>query len=339
MPDFDSAWKEALEALFEPFMAFFFPEAHVDIDWAGGVEMLDKELQQITPESEQGRRVVDKLVKVWRTDGQDEWVLVHVEVQSQAETDFAQRMYVYNYRLFDRYHRRVASFAILGDDRLAWRPCRFGYELWGTKASIEFAIAKLLDYTADETALESDRNPFAAVVLAHLKTLEFAQDDLARRDAEVRLVKGLYERGFSTEQIRRLYRVIDGMMKLPPPLSELAWREIRDFEKERSVSFITGAQRVEREEGLAEGLSQGLQQGLQQGLLQGRKEAREDLLAGIATVLEVKFAASGLALLPEIRQLDDLDLLRKILQAVKQADRPEALRRLWSDRSQPETKA
>ena len=285
--------------------------------------MLDKELQQITPESEQGRRVVDKLIKVWRTDGQDEWVLVHVEVQSQAETEFAQRMYVYNYRLFDRYNRRVASFAILGDDRPAWRPCRFGYELWGTKAGIEFAIAKLLDYAADESTLESNRNPFAAVVLAHLKTLEFAQDDEARRAAEVRLVKGLYERGFSAGQIRRLYRAIDGMMKLPPPLSELVWKEIRDFEKERSVSFITGAQRVEREEGVAEGLAQGLQQ--------GRNEAREDLLAGIATVLEVKFAASGLALLPEIRQFDDLDLLRKILLAVKQADRPEALRRLWAE--------
>ena len=34
MPDFDTAWKEALEALFEPFMAFFFPEAHQDIDWS-----------------------------------------------------------------------------------------------------------------------------------------------------------------------------------------------------------------------------------------------------------------------------------------------------------------
>jgi hypothetical protein len=90
MPDFDSAWKEALDAYFEPFMAFFFAEAHGEIDWARGVEMLDKELQQITPESEQGRRVVDKLVKVWRTNGQDEWVLVHVEVQSQQESDFAQ---------------------------------------------------------------------------------------------------------------------------------------------------------------------------------------------------------------------------------------------------------
>jgi hypothetical protein len=105
MPDFDTAWKEALEALFEPFMAFFFPEAHHEIDWTRKVLMLDKELEQISPESEQGRRVVDKLVKVWRINGQDEWVLVHVEVQSQQEAEFAQRMYVYNYRLFDRYNR------------------------------------------------------------------------------------------------------------------------------------------------------------------------------------------------------------------------------------------
>lgn len=82
MSDFDSAWKEALDALFEPFMAFFFPEAHHEIDWAHGIEMLDKELQQIAPESERGVRVVDKLVKVWRTNGHEEWVLVHVETKA-----------------------------------------------------------------------------------------------------------------------------------------------------------------------------------------------------------------------------------------------------------------
>ena len=170
MPDFDNAWKEALEALFEPFMAFFFSDAHGDIDWSRRHEMLDKELQQITPESEQGRRVVDKLVKVWRKNGEDEWVLIHIEVQSQPDSNFAKRMYVYNYRLFDRYNRKVASFAILGDDRSGWRPHQFGYELWGTKAGIEFATAKLLDYAADEPALEANPNPFAVVVLAHLKT-------------------------------------------------------------------------------------------------------------------------------------------------------------------------
>ncbi|WP_414589310.1 hypothetical protein [Scytonema sp. PCC 10023] len=54
---------------------------------------------------------VDKLVQVWRSNGEERWVLVHLEVQSHEETNFAQRMYVYHYRLFDRYNRSVASLA------------------------------------------------------------------------------------------------------------------------------------------------------------------------------------------------------------------------------------
>jgi predicted transposase YdaD len=314
MPDFDNAWKEAIEALFEPFMAFFFEEAHREIDWARGFETLDKELQQIAPESEQGLRIADKLVKVWRTNGQDEWVLVHVEVQSQLERQFAERMFVYNYRLFDRYNRTVASFAILGDNRSGWRPDRFGYELWGTKVGIQFSTAKLLDYAADEAALESNPNPFAVVVLAHLKTLETVHDDEMRRISEVRLVKGLYQRGFSAEQIRQLYRLIDGMMSLPRPLAELVYQEIYDFEKERNMPFISTAERIGLEKGLAEGLARGREEGL---------------LAGIEVALRIKFGQSGLALLSEIRQIDDVASLQTILDAVPQADSSDALRRLW----------
>jgi hypothetical protein len=50
--DYDSPWKEALERYFEAFMAFFFPQAHSDIDWARGYEFLDKELQQVVREAE-----------------------------------------------------------------------------------------------------------------------------------------------------------------------------------------------------------------------------------------------------------------------------------------------
>ncbi|MGH7140492.1 MAG: hypothetical protein ACREHD_32560 [Pirellulales bacterium] len=54
MPDFDSACKEAIDAYFGPFMAFFFPAAHRDIDWSREPVMLDTELQQITRDSERG---------------------------------------------------------------------------------------------------------------------------------------------------------------------------------------------------------------------------------------------------------------------------------------------
>ncbi|HJT32758.1 MAG TPA: hypothetical protein VJ783_12015 [Pirellulales bacterium] len=89
------------------------------------------------------------------------------------------------------------------------------------------------------------------------------------------------------------------------------------------MSFVTGAERYGRKEGLAEGRAQ--------GLAEGRGKARVATLEGIEAVLEVKFAAAGLALLPEIRQIDNLELLRNILQAAKQSDSPETLRRLWAN--------
>src|SRR5271155_2449298 len=76
MSDFDSPWKEALDCYFPAFLDFFFSDIHGDIDWSRGYEMLDTELQQVVRTAELGRRHVDKLVKVWRRDGQEAWVLI-----------------------------------------------------------------------------------------------------------------------------------------------------------------------------------------------------------------------------------------------------------------------
>lgn len=131
--DYDSAWKEAIERFIEEFFSFFFPRAHAGIDWSRGYEFLDKELQQVVRDAEVGRRLADKLVKVWSKDGEEAWVLVHIEVQEDVEKTFAKRMYIYNYRIFDRYDRKVVSLAVLADRQKGWRPTGYGYELWGSR--------------------------------------------------------------------------------------------------------------------------------------------------------------------------------------------------------------
>jgi len=146
--DYDSPWKEMLERYFEKFMAFFFPEAYEDIDWLAPFEFLDAELQQVVRDAELGRRYADKLVKVRRKDGQEIWVLVHIEIQGWRDSDFAERMFVYNYRIFDRYQKKVASLAILADEHNEWRPDGFGYKLWGCEMGIRFPTVKLLDMEA-----------------------------------------------------------------------------------------------------------------------------------------------------------------------------------------------
>jgi hypothetical protein len=311
MTDYDSPWKEALDVYFQPFLAFFFAEAHADIDWRRGYEPLDKELQQIVREGELGRRLVDKLVKVWLKDGQEQWILIHVEVQTAEEADFARRMYVYNYRLFDRYNREVVSLAVLGDENPRWRPERFGYTRWGFHAGIRFPIAKLLDYATQLEALEHDRNPFATVVLAHLKTLETREDQGERHSWKVRLIKGLYDRGWAANDVRQLFRLIDWMMDLPKALEATFWREIKRYEEEKHMPFITTPERIGREEGLSEGLSQGR-------------------LEGIEVCLKLKFGEEGLRLMPEIREIHDQEKLEAILQAIETVASPENLRRMWT---------
>ena len=55
MDDFDSPWKEALDLYFEAFVALCFPAMHREIDWRRPYVTLDKELQKVTPDAEQGR--------------------------------------------------------------------------------------------------------------------------------------------------------------------------------------------------------------------------------------------------------------------------------------------
>lgn len=138
--DYDSPWKEALERYFPECRALLFPAVHAGIDWSQGYEFLDKELQRVVRDAELGRRLADKLVRVVDTDGEEDWLLVHIEVQGQRETDFAQRLFVYNYRIYDRYRRPVVSLAVLGDEQLNWRPDRFGYHHFPPQESVSAVL-------------------------------------------------------------------------------------------------------------------------------------------------------------------------------------------------------
>src|SRR5260370_30601000 len=103
--ELDSPWKEALEHFFDYFLALCFPEIHADIDWGRGYQSLDKELQQIVRDAEVGKRLADKLFRVWLNDGKEAWLLIHIEVQGRRERAFPERMFVYSYRLCELYRR------------------------------------------------------------------------------------------------------------------------------------------------------------------------------------------------------------------------------------------
>jgi hypothetical protein len=269
--DYDSPWKTLLEHYFQAFLEWFFPAVAADVDWGRSFEFLDKELQKVTRQAALGRRYADKLVKVWRRSGEETWVLVHVEIQAQPETAFAERMFVYYYRLFDRYRLPLASLAVLADEQADWRPAGYWQQLWGCRAGLEFPAVKLLDYQGREGELAASGNPFALAVEAHLAARATHGDPPRRLAYKLALTRRLYRRGLNRQDVVNLYAFVDWLLVLPEALEVAYLEEIQHLEEETKMRYVTSAERI--------GIRKGIERGRQEGRQEGQRELLEQLLA------------------------------------------------------------
>lgn len=168
--DYDTPWKDALTRYFPEFMAFYFPDAYAQIDWAVPHTFLEQELAQVVRDGKLGKRRVDKLVRVARLGGRAQWVFVHIDVQNNLDRDFAERVFIYNYRIYDKYRRPVSSLVLLADHNNGWRPNTFNYALFGCETGIRFPSVKLADYASRIDSLLQEQNVFGLVTAAHLLT-------------------------------------------------------------------------------------------------------------------------------------------------------------------------
>ena len=255
--DYDSPWKETIEHYFEDFILFFFPDAHSQIDWSQDVNFLDQELRSVVQDGEIGKRYVDKLVSVKLKKGGEQWVYIHIEVQSSYDNVLGMRVFTYNYRIFDKFNRPVGSLVILADDKPNWRPNRYSYDVLGSTTSIQYPIAKLTDYQDDEEALLASDNPFALFTLAHFKTRATRGNDPERYQVKMTLIELLGAKGWTPERINHLLKAQDDMLYLPPELNEKLWYEITEHKQETVMNYLATLEHKALERGKMEGRVEG----------------------------------------------------------------------------------
>jgi len=242
--DNDNAWKEILDKHYFPkFMAFYFPKTYRIIDFKRPIEFLDKEFQKLNLTGEVGNKRVDKLVKVFLKDGSEKWLLVHVEIQASIESSFAERLYTYNYLIFNRYHKDVITLAILTDDNKKFRPEKYEVKYPDTCLTLKFGMVKLLDYRPKIAELEKSKNPFAVITLTYLRLMEAKNDNAKKYFWKFTLIKSLYKKGYSQENVRQLYKFIDWIVTLPFDLEEKLVCEIKESEEEKSMPIVTNVEK------------------------------------------------------------------------------------------------
>jgi hypothetical protein len=92
--------------------------------------------------------------------------------------------------------------------------------------------------------------------------------------------------------VRKLFRLIDWLMELPPPLERQFWKDFDDFQKERTMPFLTTPERI---------------------------ALQDNMWMMIEDALRAKFGNATAALMPEVKNIYDLQQLRDLHIAIVKA--------------------
>lgn len=272
----DLLWKEIIEDLFQDFIQFFLSDLYPKIDFSQEYEFLDKELANIVDKILKGKKMSDRLVKVYLKDGTENWILAHLEVQGYKETDFTERMFRYFYRIYDRYNKKITALTIFSEGNKGYKPNKFEYDFYGTKLDYQYNTYKILEHTEEE--LLASNNPFALVVLAGLYAIKAKGEDQKRYRFKKKLFRLLIDRGYERNKAYNIFRFLDGILFIPNALEEKFHKEVVELTggvnmgvtKEMTNLYQTG-----KEEGKKEGKREGKEEGIKEGQL----ELVENLLA------------------------------------------------------------
>lgn len=250
-PDYDSPWKEAIGAYFQPFMRLFFAPVHARIDWTHPHEFLDAELQKITGDAELGRRFADRLVRVRSREGQELWLLIHIEIQGQADTAFNHRMFQYYYRIHDHHpDAEIVSIAVLTNQPDCSRLGLYTSGRDGYGVQFRFRVHNLQAWGSQWEALKAQakHNPFAVVALAQLAAHRKASDP-ERKARKREIIWLLYQYHYTREDVLMLLRFIDWMLRLPRVLELELRNEMINLEESTKMSYVMSYERFALERG------------------------------------------------------------------------------------------
>jgi hypothetical protein len=247
--DYDGAWKEALRRFLREILERYFPAVAGAIAWEHPPVWSDKELSQILGQTGRRNRTVDLLVKVWLRDGGEQWILLHLEIQAFYEEDFAQWLALYNSGLCWIYKQRVVTLAVLADLREGWLPDEDRFQLADFETRTRFPVCKLIDRLRSDW--QDDHSLPVQLARAQIAALRTAGDPEGRYQAKWQLVRKLYELGYTADQVRELFGLIDWMMHLRVDLEQRFKQELDEFEESRQMPYVTSVERISRAEGAA----------------------------------------------------------------------------------------
>ena len=251
----DQVWKLLITKFFKEFLEVFKPDLLRDII-PEKTEFLEKELISLTGRRKEG--IVDILAKVYLKNGKDEYVLFHTEVQGRKEKDFAERMFTYYIRIWDKYRKPVTSIAVLTEkNTFSKDQNKFVMKSYGTEQIFKYTLIDITQYSYFYNI--KSRNPVRIAI-----SLLISDCKLPKWERKADIIDRLTRLGLDQENINILLAFVD---RLKPMNKEevLKFEEyvIKNYKGEAPMILTSW-----EEKGIKKGLQRGRREGLQKGKLE-----------------------------------------------------------------------
>ena len=261
--DKDGIWKDAVEQYLPLLLKRMMPELYEDVDFSQGFTFLDKELrdtiQVSLSEEHNSAKFVDTLVQIPLKSGQNQWVLLHIEVQGKGGKDISFRMILYCCLIFAHYRRMPVALAILTDKRPSDEtPGKFKFSEYGTELLYKYNFFEVYNQS-DEELLNSD-NPFDSFIYAAKKYSDYMSNDAQKIKLEylLKITRNLYARGLNDQDRAKIIIFVSRLINLEDSeLRNQFFEELKKLEGKSNMTELTWIEEHFYDQAIGKGLTIG----------------------------------------------------------------------------------
>jgi hypothetical protein len=120
----------------------------------------------------------------------------------------------------------------------------------------QYQTAKLLDWESRWPELVASTNPFAIILMAHLKTKGTRKNPVDRLEWKLRITEYVYA-NHPGEPGQELLRLVDWLMQLPKEQAIIYREELKALDEEQRMRYIPSFVRSTWDEAIAKGRAEG----------------------------------------------------------------------------------
>jgi len=267
--DYDGYWKGLINRFFWNFLEMALPDLYADADTSKEHEFLDKEFTDVLntgdAEIHTSAHFADYVIKVPMKNGDEEFLILHCEIQGEGGKALPFRMFHYQCFIFAHFKKAPVALAIITDKRPPSEASSYVHSHYGTNTVYEYNNLVVTDLV-DDDLLSSD-NPIALAFYAAKSALGVKEE--LQKYTFLRTLAGLLgERGWSMIDKRDLLLFIERIINLKDKtLRKQYWEYRQQLNKEGKIVYEHFLKEVEEE--MAE----------QRGKEEGKEEMVINLLA------------------------------------------------------------